>query len=83
VIELPLAMPADVAATVIDVVAPGLRRTVSLQPGADTVLRLPVDIRRPWIVSLRTRRPFWIGSRLLAAEAGTPRIIDEEAPNER
>ena len=83
VIELPLSMPADVAATVIDVVAPGLRRAVSLQPGAATLLRLPIDIRRPWIVSLRTRRPFWIGSRLLAAQAGTPRIVDEQAPNEQ
>jgi len=83
VVELPLAMPVDGPATVIDVVAPGLRRAVSLQPGADTVLRLPVDITGPYVVSLRTRTPFWIGSRLLAAQAGTPRIVDETAPNER
>ena len=83
VVELPLAMPSDGPATTIDIVAPGLRRAVGLDPGQRTVVSLPFDITGPWRVELRTRTPFWSGDRLLAAKAGTPRIVDAKASNEQ
>ncbi len=81
VIELPLAMPANGPATVIDVVAPGLRRSVALQPGSRAVLRMPFDTTGSWTARLRSRSPFWVGDRLLAAQADTPRLVDTTNSN--
>ena len=80
-VRLALRLPDGVpATTTLDLRGPGYSRALTIAPGSQTVVEIPFRASRPWVLSLRPRRPIVVsGGRFVSVIASPPVFVGRPA----
>ena len=72
-LRLRLWLPQRTERTVLELEAPGLKRKLAILPAGKRTLVVPVDIRGPWTLRFRTRRPGYLpDGRVISVKGSMP-----------
>jgi hypothetical protein len=81
-IRLTLGLPRGVPETTVDLRAPGFTRALTIAPGSQTVVEIPFRASKPWVLSLRSRRPFVVSGGRFVGVVSSPPVFVSRSANE-